>query len=199
MPSKTSLFLIGSLAVNAALLGVVGGRLVNSPKEPSVQMQLERYGPTSDVVSAAWAQLPDEDRKELRNQLRQRWVSLEGERNKLREAGQAVYDAAKAEPFDEGKLRDAVTIFQQREYKMQQSAEDILIGHLANMPPEARATAAVGLLTPFNARMQRTDRQQKPEGGKAPSASNETPGDGQAGNLQPSPASAGNAVTPRPN
>src|SRR5262245_27647970 len=127
MPSKTSLFLIGSLAVNAALLGVVGGRLVNSPKEPSIQMQLERYGPTSDVVAAAWAQLPDSDRKELRKQLRDRWVSLEGERNKLREAGQAVYEAARAEPFDEAKLRDAVTIFQQREYRMQQSAEDILI------------------------------------------------------------------------
>lgn len=196
MPSKISLFLIGSLAVNAALLGVVGGRLVNSPKEPSVQLQLERYGPTSDVVSAAWAQLPDEDRKELRKQLRDRWVSLEGERNKLREAGQEVYDAARAEPFDEGKLRDAVTIFQQREYRMQQSAEDILIGHLANMPPEARATAAVGLLTPFNARMQRSDRQQKQEGDKELSANNKTRGDGQPENLQPSPASAGSAPAP---
>jgi uncharacterized membrane protein len=196
MPSKISLFLIASLAVNAALLGVVGGRLVNQPKEPSIQMQLERYGPTSDVVAAAWAQLPDSDRKELRKQLRDRWVSLEGERNKLREAGQAVFEAAKAEPFNEGRLRDAVTIFQQREYRMQQSAEDILIGHLANMPPEARATAAVGLLTPFNARMQRTDRSEKHEGGKGPSATNGTLEDGQQGGLQPSPASAG--VEPAP-
>jgi uncharacterized membrane protein len=188
MPSKLSLFLIGSLAVNAALLGVVGGRLVSQPKEPSVQMQLERYGPTSDVVAAAWAQLPDADRKELRRQLRDRWVSLEGERNKLREAGQAVYDAAKAEPFNEGKLRDAVTIFQQREQRMQQSAEDILIGHLSNMPPEARATAAVGLLTPFNARMQRSDRP-KNEGGKEPTATNGVRGDGQPEGRQPSPRS----------
>ncbi|HEX5008266.1 MAG TPA: periplasmic heavy metal sensor [Hyphomonadaceae bacterium] len=192
MPSKISLFLIGSLAVNAALLGVVGGRLVSQPKEPSVQMQLERYGPTSDVVAAAWAQLPDADRAELRKQLRERWVSLEGERNKLREAGQEVYNAAKAEPFNEGKLRDAVTIFQQREQRMQQSAEDILIGHLSNMPSGARATAAVGLLTPFNARMQRSDRPQKREGGE-PAAPNGKPGDGKQGGLQPAPASAGNA------
>jgi len=188
MPSKTSLFLIGSLAVNAALLGVVGGRLVSQPKEPSVQLQLERYGPTSDVVAAAWAQLPDADRKELRKQLRERWISLEGERNRLREAGQEVYAAAKAEPFNEGKLRDAVTIFQQREQRMQQSAEDILIGHLSNMPAEARATAAVGLLTPFNARMQRNDRP-KNESGKAPTATNGVPGDGQQKGLQPAPAS----------
>jgi uncharacterized membrane protein len=200
MPSKTSLFLIGSLAVNAALLGVVGGRLVNSPKDPSIQMQLERYGPTSDVVAAAWAQLPDADRKELRKQLRDRWVSLEGDRNKLREAGQAVFDAAKAEPFNEGKLRDAVTIFQQREHRMQQSAEDILIGHLANMPPEARATAAVGLLTPFNARMQRSDRPKSREGASEPNAKNNgTPGDGQQERLQPSPASAEGPARPAPN
>ena len=61
MPSKTSLVLIASLALNAALLGIVGGRLLApaSPK-PTVQMQLERYGPTSDVVDAAWAQLPED-------------------------------------------------------------------------------------------------------------------------------------------
>jgi uncharacterized membrane protein len=192
MPSKVSLFLIASLAVNAALLGVVGGRLVNSgDQEPSVQMQLERYGPASDVIAAAWAQLPDGDRKELRKQLRDRWVSLEGERKQLGEAGKAVHDAALAEPFDEGKLRDAVTIFQQREYRMQQSAEDILISHLGGMPPEARATAAVGLLTPFNARMQRTDRGPPKARGDGVKSDGK-PGDGRSDGLQPAPAATGN-------
>lgn len=158
MPGKMSLFLIASLAVNAALLGVVGGRVLGgNKKEPSVQMQLERYGPTSDVVAAAWEQLPDADRKILREQFRERWKSLEIDRKQLSEAGKTVFEAAKAEPFDEVKLRDAVTIFQTREQRMQQSAEDILISHLGKMPAEARATAAVGLLTPFNARMQRVD------------------------------------------
>ncbi len=159
MPSKTSLFLIGSLAINAALLGIVGGRFLSpggSVKEPTVQMQLDRYGPTSDVVANAWAQLPDEDRKVLRQQLRDRWATIEGDRKALSDAGKAVFNAALNEPFDEGKLRDAVTIFQTRERRMQESAEDILISHLGKMPPEARATAAVGLLTPFNARMQRS-------------------------------------------
>jgi uncharacterized membrane protein len=160
MPGKLSLVLIVSVALNAALLGVVGGRMLGSNKAPTpAPMQLERYGPTSDVVARAWEQLPGEDRAELRKQLRERWVSLEGERKRLQEAGRAVYEAALAEPFDEAKLRDAVTIFQQREHRMQQSAEDILIGHLGRMPPEARATAAVGLLTPFNARVQRVDEE----------------------------------------
>lgn len=189
MPSKTSIFLIASLAVNAALLGIVGGRLVNSTAtEPSVKLQLERYGPTSDVVAAAWDQLPEADRKVLRQQLRDRWVALDGERKHLSEAGKAVYNAAFAEPFDEGKLRDAVTIFQTREQRMQQSAEDILIRHLGRMPPEARATAAVGLLTPFNARMQRNGDGRGP--GKGPRGEG-AKSDGKPGDAQLAPAPAG--------
>lgn len=108
MPSKISFFLIGSLAVNAALLGIVGGRWFSpASAEPTAQMQLERYGPTPDVVAAAWAQLPDADRKELRKQLRESWSNMEGERQRLRAAGEAVYNAALAEPFDQNRLRDA--------------------------------------------------------------------------------------------
>lgn len=158
MPSRMSLFLIGSVAVNAALLGIVGGRLFSpASHEPTVQMQLERYGPTSDVVAAAWAQLPEADRTELRTQLRESWVAMEAERKRLREAGEAVYNAALADPFDDTRLRDAVAIFQLREKHLQENAENILISHLGKMPPQARATAATGLLTPFNARMQRAD------------------------------------------
>jgi uncharacterized membrane protein len=153
MPSRTSIILIASLAVNAALLGIVGGQLLS--KKPMPQLDVPRYMPASDVVTAAWEQLPAADRAELGTQLKERWKAMDGDRKQLSAAGKAVYDAALAEPFDEAKLRDAVTIFQQREQRMQQSAEDILISHIGKMPPEARATAAVGLLTPFNARMQR--------------------------------------------
>jgi uncharacterized membrane protein len=162
MPSKASLFLIGSLALNAALLGIVGGRLLSpASTEQTVQMQLERYGPTSDVVQAAWAQLPETDRAELRKQLRESWVAMEDERGRLREAGEAVYNAALADPFNENELRDAVAIFQLREKHLQDNAENILVSHLGKMPPQARATAATGLLTPFNARMQRADGREK--------------------------------------
>lgn len=181
MPSRTSLFLIGSLALNAALLGIVGGRLLSpgaGASEPTVQMQLDRYGPTSDVVQAAWAQLPEADRAELRKQLRESWVSMEEERMRLRVAGEAVYNAALSEPFDENKLRDAVVLFQLREKHLQDNAENILISHLGKMPAKARATAATGLLTPFNARMQRADRgppkdgqrDERPNGPRPPSA-----------------------------
>jgi uncharacterized membrane protein len=165
MPSKTSPFLIASLAVNAALLGVVGGRALNkTPEATPANMQFERYGPTSDVVKAAWDQLPEADRMALRKQLREQWAAMDGDRKLLSEAGKAVYASAKAEPFDETQLRNSLMVFQQREQMLQGRAEDVLISHLGKMPPDARATAAVGLLTPFSARMQRADGKGSPRG-----------------------------------
>jgi uncharacterized membrane protein len=158
MPSRTTVILAVSLALNAALIGVAAGGMLNPKRAPAADMRFERYGPTSDVVQAAWAQLPDDDRQELRKQLREQWQAMAPDRERLKAAGKAVYDAALADPFDETRLRDALIVFQWREAVMQGRAEDILIKHLKNMPPEARATAAVGLLTPFNARMQRADR-----------------------------------------
>ena len=177
MMSKVSIVLVASLVANAVLVGVVGGRLLSPPRasEPTVQMQLERYGPTSDVVNAAWKQLPEGDRTALRQELREGWVAMSDERKRLSDAGRRVYDAAFEEPFDETKLRDAVALFQLRENRLQQAAEDILISHLGKMPRDARATAAVGLLTPFNARMQRADDQKPNSGALVEGASGSPP------------------------
>jgi uncharacterized membrane protein len=155
MPSRMSLFLIASLAINAALLGVVGGGLLNKQHKPGSEAQSDR--PPQSEVAAAWAQLPDADRAELRKRLRDGWNAMEGDRKLLAESGKNVHDIATSEPFDGNRLRDALTIYQQRQRRMQESAEDILISYFSKMPPAARGTAAVGLLTPFNARMQRND------------------------------------------
>jgi len=190
MPSKMTLFLIASLAVNAALLGVVGGQLVNKQQRPPPMEGQTNRPPPSDVM-AAWGQLPDADRKELQKQFRDRWVALSDDRKRLTEAGKAVHDAAMAEPFDEGKLRDTLIIYQQRQQRMSQSAEDILISHLGKMPPEARATAAVGLLTPFNARMQRNgDGRGPPKGPRGDELRGDGKRDGspKAGGPLPAPA-----------
>lgn len=171
MASRFTIALIGSLALNAAMVGIVVGRwLTPKPEQQTVQMQLERYGPTSDVVKAAWEQLPEADQEMLGRQLREFWVANEEERRRLGEAGKAVYNAALADPFDEARLRDAVAIFQMREKKLQSTAEDILISHLGQMPAQARATAATGLLTPFNARMQRASERKVRPAGEPPEA-----------------------------
>jgi Heavy-metal resistance len=157
MVLKLSPALIVSLAANAALLGVVVGRWLSpaAPPEAAIEAQLDRYGPTTDVVDTAWAELPADDKLTLKRQLRESWIAMADERKYLSEAGKRVYAAALAEPFDEARLRDAVGIFQLRESRMQRSAEDILISHLRQMPAASRATAAVGLLTPFHGQVER--------------------------------------------
>jgi uncharacterized membrane protein len=170
MPSRLAILLTVSVAVNAALLGVVGGGLLNQEK-PAAKTQTQRTMPTSDVVQAAWAQLPEAERADLRRELRDQWIAMKPDRQLLQEASRAVHDAAMQEPFDEVRLRGAMIVFQQRQQTMQHRAEDILISHLGKMPAEARATAAVGLLTPFSARVQRADHShdepQKPGDGAA--------------------------------
>lgn len=189
MPSKLSIALIASLAVNAALLGVVGGQLVNKRgPRPEISSGRPPPPPPSDV-QAAWAQLPEADRAELRKQFQERWVVLESDRKVLSEAGRTVHDVAMAEPFDEVKLRDALTIYQWRQERMQRSAEDILISHLGKMPPDARATAAVGLLTPFNQRVQRTGDSRRGDGGKDDKRGDGKPGPVGDGGPRSSPTS----------
>ena len=167
MPSRLALFLIASVAVNAALLGVVGGNLLNNDK-PANRLQTQRTMPTSDVVQAAWAQLPESERVDLRKELRDQWAAMKPDRQLLQDGSKAVHDAAMAEPFDEVRLRGAMIVFQQRQQMMQHRAEDILISHLGKMPAEARATAAVGLLTPFSARVQRADHPHEGRPGDGP-------------------------------
>ena len=157
MLKGNALYLAISLAANAVLLGIVGGRMLGEHEPSNMALEFERYGPTSDVVAAAWEQLPEQDRLVLRDQLRDEWRAMEPERDRLQDAGRAVYEAALEEPFDEAQLRDAVVLFQHNEQRLQRRAEDILIRHLGGMPAEARATAAVGLLTPYNARVQRAN------------------------------------------
>ncbi len=169
MAFKLTPVLVVSLAANAALLGVVVGRWLSPvvPRDPTIEMQLDRNAPMLSVVDDAWLQLSADDKAVLDKQLRESWLSMSEERKTLTQAGKRVYEAALAEPFDETRLRDAVGIFQLRESDMQRSAEDILISHLRQMPPRARATAAVGLLTPFHQHVQRVGEEELAASGDA--------------------------------
>lgn len=162
-----TLLVISALA-NVALLGVVGARFLRPDGPAGGESGRER--PSSDVVRAAWGQLPEEDRTALRAELREQWRSMAPDRERLAAAGRAVRDAALIEPFDETRLRNALIVFQQREQIVRMRAEDVLISHLGRMPPEARATAAEGLLTPANTRLERRGREGKRSSDHAPRA-----------------------------
>lgn len=177
MAFKLTPVLVVSLAVNAGLLGIVVGRWLSpaAAREPTIEAQLDRNAPMSSVVGDAWSQLPADDKAVLDKQLRESWAAMAEDRKILTQAGKRVYEAALTEPFDEARLRDAVGIFQLRESHMQRSAEDILISHLRKMPPGARATAAVGLLTPFHEQVERAGAEELAASGDADRALSPVP------------------------
>jgi len=162
MTSWLKLLLIGSLALNAALVGVVAGRWLTPQGEAATPgADIARSATSPDVVTTAWGQLSEADRSHLRQDLRASWAAMGDDRRRLAEAGRAVYQSALVEPFDEARLRDAVAIFQLREKTLQSVVEDVLIRRLSGMPPEVRAQAAAGLLTPFYGRIQRADLRER--------------------------------------
>ena len=165
--------LANSALANVALLGVVGARFLRPDGPAGREARAER--PASDVVRAAWAQLPEADRTALRAELREQWRTMAPDRERLGAAGRAVRDAALIEPFDETRLRNALIVFQQREQMVRMRAEDVLISHLGRMPPEARATAAEGLLTPANMRLERQGRGGRRSADRPPEASDVKP------------------------
>ena len=162
MTSWLKRLLIGSLALNAALVGVVAGRwLTPRADDAGSSAVVAQDGADPDVMTTAWGQLSEPDRAELRQQLRASWAAMSDNRRRLAEAGRAVYESALAEPFDEARLREAVAIFRLRQTTLEGVVETVLIRHLSGMPPGARARAATGLLTPFYGRMLRSDLRER--------------------------------------
>ncbi len=153
MSGKLKIALIVSIAVNAALLGIVGGRMVvKAAPQSAVSGELPRegtYAPVSATVQAAWAQLPRDDRVVLRDQFRELGRDSAAMTKKLRASAARIAEIARTEPFDGDGLRDLVIVYRHLQASQQERVDNILVSHLEEMPPEAREIAAWGLLTPY--------------------------------------------------
>jgi uncharacterized membrane protein len=153
MPSKLVMALIGSVALNAALLGVVAGRFASPTSSKSVEpLAADTKGvrPVSAEVQAAWAKLPDGDRKALNEQFGHVIRENVSYYSRMGEAARRVAEIAHAEPFNKVELQNAVVVYRSMQQAIQRGVDDVLISHLAKMPSDARETAARGLLTPYN-------------------------------------------------
>lgn len=180
MLGKTKYWLIASVALNAALLGVVGGRLANGAGGPPPPESVIRTTPPPRTVpaevQAAWAKLPESDRAVLGQQFAELWDAKEEEVNRLIKATRRVAELARQEPFSESELRNAVVVYRHSYAGFQDGVDDVLISHLDKMPPDAREIAARGLLAPYSQWMRQT-RNDPP----APEASGEQ-AEGEAAN-----------------
>ena len=160
MFGKTKYWLIGSVALNAALLGVVGGRLVSGANgTPPPESVIRTTPPPRAVpaeVQAAWAKLPESDREVLGRQFAELWDAKGEEVRRLIDATRRVAELARQEPFVESDLRNAVVVYRHSYAGFQDGVDDVLISHLDKMPPDAREIAARGLLAPYSQWMRQT-------------------------------------------
>jgi uncharacterized membrane protein len=154
MASKLVLYgLIGGLVcsavLNAVLLGNATRRAVEPPPAAATAEPGQSNRAVSAEVQAAWAKLPETDRRELWNQFGDLRRATAGDYQRLEDLGRQVAQIAARDPFDEAELRDSVIVYRHIQAGLQQGVDDTLIMHLSKMPADARETAARGLLTPF--------------------------------------------------
>jgi uncharacterized membrane protein len=158
MAGKLVLYgLIGGLAISGVLNAVLLGSITKRSQSPTAgqgdAVQVVRTDgparPISAEVSAAWAKVPEADRKEMGAQFGELRKVTMAENERMEDAAKRIAEIARTEPYDGGALRDTVVVYRHIQQGLQQRVDDILISHLAKMPPEARETAARGLLTPY--------------------------------------------------
>lgn len=138
LPVRRSMryLLIGSLALNLLVLGIIGGAVIRGPGgfggPRGVDLAL---GP---IVEA----LAPEDRQAIRTQLRANDMLRQHPRQ-IREAlATALQAALRAEPYDPAAIEAALSIQRDRLVAVQTAGQQALVARIALMTPQARLAFA---------------------------------------------------------
>ncbi len=131
--------LVGSVALNLAFAGLVGGALLKGPPP----------GPWPGITLLRYARaLPEPYRDDLRHTLRDRSRDWKGPREALRGQPEALAAALTAEPF----LPETVAALFEREAALTDELSDrgtaLLLEQIRRMSPEERAAYAAALREP---------------------------------------------------
>lgn len=129
---SVSLWLALSLAFNAGLVGVVGGRLLAGGADDDG----DDY--KRPIVRRFDRDLPHSERREIRKKFVKNWRQSHGERQAIEEARKAIMDAAQEDPVDAEKLEAAFAQLRQAENKLRARMHTALADYLVNASPEHR-------------------------------------------------------------
>jgi len=134
------ILLVASLGLNLAVAGMfVGAKL--SGGDPSKwdrgrdNAQLGPYGRA----------FTKEDRAALRQNMGAREGRFRTHRQNMRAAATALIETLRAEPFDIDAARAVLATQRSAQIALQDEGQDLMLNHLANMTPEARAAFADNL------------------------------------------------------
>lgn len=127
--------LVGSLALNIAMIGAVGGfayKMLHADAAP--QRIMFDFGGIARV-------LDHDDRRAIGERLRRdgpRLVPRQNQRQKM----QVLAEALRAEPFDVARVSEIMESLQQRSRNVQANAQAAFVAQLAAMTAEERAEVA---------------------------------------------------------
>ncbi len=131
------LVLFVSLALNLAVVGVVGGAALGRKghDRPEYVARDVSFGMFNEAFS-------EEDRKGLRRAYTQANPNLRAEREQMRSDLRRVLTALRADPFDAAVLRNALEAGAARIEARQTQGQALVLEHLATMSLEERAEVA---------------------------------------------------------
>jgi hypothetical protein len=122
------LLLFLSVAANLLIAGFVAAR-VTAPRTPA---DFER------VVAASVRGLPQEIQRAVLEETRANRPELRAKLQDLEQAQQRMYQAMRAQPFDEAALNTALGDYRDKTTALQAAGQQILADAVAQAPPEVR-------------------------------------------------------------
>ncbi len=141
---KFSAFLAVSLALNAALIGLIGGQmLVDSRNSERSYMGRDGHRPPMEHVLNV---MSEDERKAMKKTMIQHWKNSHAERKVVRQMHDQVIEAIKVEPFERVNVETALEKFEQADSKIKSIAESGVLDVMEGMSPEARVVLAETLL-----------------------------------------------------
>ncbi len=142
---KVSFLLAGSLAVNAALFGIVGGQFLGNngigidEKPPNTSRERPH-------IERVFGQLEKADREKLFRTMKEHWRSSKAERATMHAKHLEVLNAIRAEPFDRGQVELGIKEFMRVDSELKTLATTGILDVMETLPPEARVALADSFL-----------------------------------------------------
>ena len=129
-----------SLAVNLLFIGAIGGAIYRNAGGPGMDRlggpELRSYG------SAYVRALPRKDRRHLRDRLRNDNGAVQPSRAERRAHSQDMLAALRADPFDEGAVREILTAQGEAAQRVQTAAHTAWLGRISAMSASERQSYA---------------------------------------------------------
>ena len=143
---KISIVLAASLAINAGLIGIVGGQLLADRDEKSNSGFVDRKIAQNSHILSAFDTLEPKDQRLLKRTMLSHWRDTHNERKQRRTNFEEIVENIGAEPFNREVVEADLREFLRLDAELKVQAIIGLLDVMEEMPPEARVALADSIL-----------------------------------------------------